>query len=398
MPERTHLFSDLRGESRQIYNLIQKKGPLAKNDLVVLSGLKPGTLNNVMAPLEKRKLIISSETGESTGGRKPSLFSVNPKAFYLAGVDISRTYTQVVVVDPSFKIVFQRQFPMDESFTPQKTAEIAAIAIKSFFTKPPGKSGGLLGIGLGVVGPLDREKGLILNPVHFPAPGWRRVAIGELFRMHLSCPVYLDNGANAAVLAEYLYGAGKGFQNIVYFNCGMGIRTGIISAGHIVRSMNNAEDAFGHMIIDVDGELCGCGNYGCIECYASIPSVVRRFLSEMKKGVHTSVTTPLGELNYEDICRAAEGQDELACGILKSAAAILGSGIANCINLLNPGLLILSGPLIRSSALFYDVARDTALKKCLFKEEKVSFAKGGCYQEQAIATGAAAMVLEEMLM
>jgi predicted NBD/HSP70 family sugar kinase len=87
----------------------------------------------------------------------------------------------------------------------------------------------------------------------------------------------IDNGANTTILAEYNFGAGKGYQNIAYFNCSTGIRTGAISAGTIVRTINDAEDAFGHMVIKVDGEPCSCGNYGCIDCYSSIYAIIQKY-------------------------------------------------------------------------------------------------------------------------
>jgi predicted NBD/HSP70 family sugar kinase len=101
--------------------------------------------------------------------------------------------------------------------------------------------------------------------------------------------VIIDNGANMAALAEYIYGEGKGSDNLAYINCGMGIRTGSISSGTVVRTINGTEDAFGHMVIDVDGELCSCGNYGCVECYSSIPAIVGKFARELKKGRVTAV-------------------------------------------------------------------------------------------------------------
>jgi len=128
----------------------------------------------------------------------------------------------------------------------------------------------LIGIGIGTVGPLNRASGVMINPANFEAPGWSNVPFKAMLAEKTGLPVIIDNGANAAVLAETLFGAGKGLKDVVYLNCGIGIRTGVISSGTIVRTINDAEDAFGHMVIDVDGETCICGNSGCIETYSSI--------------------------------------------------------------------------------------------------------------------------------
>jgi predicted NBD/HSP70 family sugar kinase len=219
-----------------------------------------------------------------------------------------------------------------------------------------------------------------------------------MIEQELQLPAIIDNGANTAVLAEYYFGAGRGLENIAYFNCGVGIRTGVISSGTIVRTVNDAEDAFGHMVVDVDGELCSCGNYGCVECYSSIPSITKRFRSELKKGRSSLIMKPSEEINYIDICAAAEEKDELAREVIINAAAIFGAGLSNYINLLNPGLVILSGPLIKSSTLFYETSTHISSKRHYLKEgNKVTYSRGGYFKDKAIAVGAAVELLEEVL-
>lgn len=195
----------------------------------------------------------------------------------------------------------------------------------------------ILGVGIGTVGPLDREKGILFNPPNFPAPGWVNVPLKDILEKEIDLPITVDNGANTAVLVENIFGAGKGFSNMAYFHCGIGIRTGAIAGGKIVRTINDAEDAFGHMIIDVDGEQCNCGNFDCVDCYSSIPAIVTKFITALKKGRVSNTTTPLDQMQYSDICAAAEEDDDLAKEIIVEAATILGSGLANYINLLNSG-------------------------------------------------------------
>ena len=338
---------DIKEEGKMIFSLIQKKGPLAKNELREVTGMKLSSLNRIMRPLVQKELIAGAEIGESTGGRKPVLYGVNRENYYIIGIDISRTYTQVVVINLKMDILCRRQFAMDETCTPEKTAKLISEAVSEEFRQLSIGKQMILGAGLGTVGPLDRERGVMLDPGNFPAPGWIDTPVKDILERELGYPVIIDNGANTAVLAEFLFGDGKNMKSTAYFNCGIGIRTGVISSGNIVRTVNDTEDVFGHMIIDVDGERCNCGNYGCIECYSSIPAIVRKFISELKKGRSSSLSKPLEEINYIDICVAAEKKDNTAREVITGAAIIFGSGLANYINLLNPGLVILSGPLIR---------------------------------------------------
>lgn len=391
-------FTLISGDEKRVYSLIQKKGPVTKNKILDISGLTLTTLNRIIAALKEDKLVLESGLGESSGGRRPSLFDVNPDGFYVIGIDISRTYTRIVVSNPKMSILFKQQFTMDGTCSPDKTVELAAAAVRKAMVRLGISSGEVLGVGLGTVGPLDLSAGTITNPVNFPAPGWKDVSVKKMLAEILGLPVFIDNGANTAVLAEFLYGAGKSYKSVAYFNCGMGIRTGAISSGTIVRPVSDAEDAFAHMTIDVDGELCTCGNRGCIECYCTAVSITQKFLASLEKGRTTLISKPVPEINYIDICRAASDGDPLSYEIIEKAAAVFGSGLANYINLLNPGLVILSGPLISHSALFFSASRDIALKRHYIKENNgVVFIKKGTFGDSAISLGAASLVVEHYL-
>lgn len=383
-------------QGRQLYKLIQENGPLTKNQLIELTTMKLSTLNRAMQPLIDDNLIIETEVGESTGGRRPAMYDVNPNRYYIIGVDISRTYTRIVITDMKMRIA--RQELLAQCGSPDKTVKSISVSINSLMDQLSISKSSILGIGVGTVGPLDREKGIMTTPHNFSTNDWVNVPLKDMMENETGLPTLIDNGANTAVLAEYLFGIGKGFDNIAYFNCGIGIRTGAVASGTIVRTINDAEDVFGHMVIDVDGEPCTCGNYGCIECYSSIYAITKKFISELKKGRTSSIPEPIDKIDYIDICNSAEAKDALAKEVIENAAAILGVGLANYINLINPQLVILSGPLIKHSRLYFDYSTQTALKRIYSKgEHRVSFCKGGFFGDYTMAVGAAVMVMEEIL-
>ncbi len=395
-----NLLGKLNGETKKIFDVIQKNGPVTKNDIAFITGYKLTTLIRLMQPLEDLELIVESKIGESTGGRKPVLYDVNANRFYIIGIDISRTYTQVAATNLKMEILAKHRFQMEQSCSPEATAGLIESIASDFLKNIDIKGRFLLGAGIGTVGPLDREEGVIINPVNFEAPGWINVPIKAMLEEKLGCPVIIDNGANTAVLAETYFGIGKGLKNTAYLNCGMGIRTGAISSGSIIRTINDSEDVFGHMVIDVDGEECSCGNNGCIECYSSIVAITKKYISEVKAGKNTTITKPISQISYIDICNAAEEKDLLAKEVLQSSAAIFGTGLANFINLLNPGLVILSGPLINHSKLFYGACIDIASKKCYLNKHgmnNIIFSRCGHFGENAICVGSAALVIESFL-
>lgn len=383
-------------QGKLIYKLMQKNGPLSKGQLIQLTKMKLSTLNRAMQPLIDDNLVVEKEVGHSTGGRRPALYDVNPERFYVIGVDISRTYIQIVITNMKIQIIEQQLLAGCPS--PNDAVKQISDNISVMLRKLSIGNESVLGLGIGTVGPLDREKGIMTRPQNFPTNDWVNVPLKDMMEQAAGIPVLIDNGANTAVLAEYSYGMGKGLDSIAYFNCGVGIRTGAINSGSIIKTIENTEDVFGHMVIDVDGEPCSCGNYGCIECYSSIFAITKKFTSEVKKGRISLLKKPLNEINYTDICIAAEENDELAREVIMDAATIFGAGLANYINLLSPKLVVLSGPLIKHSQLFYDMCTKIASSRCYLKRgNMISFSKGGYFQDYAIAVGAAAEVVDEML-
>ena len=392
----SNLIKNLSVESKKILSLILHNQAFTKATLSELSCLKLTSLNRMMLPLEEAGLIVKYEIGESTGGRKPVLYDVNPSRYYIIGIDISRTYTQVVVINLKMKLFEKYKFDMNKESTPSIVVKLVSSWIDEVIEKLRKQNGIIIGMGIGTVGPMDRKKGVVLKPDNFGAEGWENVPIKSIFEERYGVPVVIDNGANAAVLAETYYGLGKGVKSVIYINCGMGIRTGAISSGVFVRKINDADDAFAHMIVDVNGRKCSCGNLGCIEAYSSIYSIIEIFTELSNKTLHYH--NDIEQVSYMDICKAAEVGDSIAMKVIGDSATIMGNGLANLIQLLNPGIVILSGPLLKNSKLFYQISTGTAYKKInILNKDKILFNMGGYFKEDAISIGAAAMVLENYL-
>ncbi len=392
-------FNSMGKDSKKIFNIIQKNGPLTKAQIIDITKLKLTTLNRIMNPLVLDKLIVGANIGESTGGRKPALYDVNVRDYAFVGIDISRIYTQVVFMDLKLNLIFKERFNMDSSNSPENTInEITEICRKAEKI-PELKNKEIIAAGLGTVGPFDMKRGLMKNALNFKARGWQGVPIKDMLETALKLKFFMDNGANAAVTAEYLFGSGKGLKNIAYFNFGMGIRTAVISNGNIIRTINDAEDAFAHMVVNVHGIKCSCGNFGCIECYASIKAITEKFRQKIIAGEKTKIQKRTDDINYIDISLAAEAGDSLAIEIIREAAEIFAAGLANFINLLNPELVVLSGPLIMASELFYRLSIEMAKRKYYFsKHNNIFFNRGGYFKENAISAGAAAIAIENLLM
>lgn len=391
----SNLFSACGPQEIRVFSALQKAGPLSKSQLLAATGLKLTTLSRFLRPLEELKLVTRPQFGESSGGRKPVLYDVMDRGYYLLGVDISRTYMQVVLTDLKLRVIAARRYEMDEQSTPEWAVCTISQIAKTFLRQVCKTGGTIVLAGIGVVGPMSREKGILLSPRYFQASGWRhQVPIVSMLEQELGCPVSLDNGANTAVLAESLYGIGRGVSRVVYVNCGVGIRTGTFLDGTLIRTPQNEEDVFGHMVVNADGRICTCGKRGCLDCYASIRAVESNFATCRASAESSALPA---NATWEQICDAARQGDALAADVLRHAAEYMGIGLSNLINLLAPGLVILSGPLIQRSELFYETAAATAKERIWTAQSGVVFHRGGCMQENAMAVGAAALALEEAL-
>jgi len=369
-------FEALNDRGKYIFNIVQKNGPITKSELIDITKIKLTTLNRDIEILIDKKIIVETDIGESTGGRKPSLYDVNPSEFYIIGIDISRTYTKIVITNLKLKIIEERL--LSHEYKIENINEIIPTFIKNLCMELQIEKSSIVGIGIGIV------DGFKVNPLY------------DVLDKELDAIICVDNGANAAVIGEVNFGIGKGKQNIAYINCGVGIRTGIISSGILIRTINNSEDAFGHMIVNVNGELCSCGNYGCIESYVSISNITKKIINEMKEISGPDLNKKLYNINYRDVCSLAESKNEVAVNIIKNSALYFGIGLANYMKLFNPELIVLSGPLIQHSKLFYDTAIEIAFQKCHIKNNNIQFSNGGYYKDNSIAVGACAMIIQKL--
>lgn len=365
------MFNNLDNRCIDLLKLIFINGKSTNAKLLDSTKMKKSTLIRSMKVLVENNLIVETAPGESTGGRRPSVFDVNTKSYFVIGVDISRTYVDIVVTDLKMNIVNYNQI---KAYSHNGVDLKAVLEVITNVYNEASVSAKIIGIGMSIVGIENYFENNI------------KVIKAELYQ-RLKVSIFIEHGANAAVMLEYFKGCGKQTENMSYINCGVGIRTGSICNGRLIKNVR--EDAFGHNIIDIHGRLCNCGNYGCLQQYVCINEIERRFSKEMKKwGEHTA-------LDYKSVCDLAERNNEVARYIIKDAAVMFGSALSNYIKLLNQQLIILAGPLIKHSNIFYETAKETAIKKA--REYKVEFIRGGYFQNKSMAVGAAYIVLDKVL-
>jgi glucokinase len=212
-----------------------------------------------------------------------------------------------------------------------------------------GSKADFAGIGIGSPGPLDRRTGTIINT---PNLGWRNFPLRDLISNAVGLPAALDNDANCATYGEWWLGAGKDVDTLVGFTLGTGIGGGIVLNGEIFHGASDVAGEMGHMTLDSTGRKCKCGNYGCLEAYASGPAIALRAVEGIEAGAETIlpdlVNGRLEEITAATVYEGAVLGDAYANEVMKETAKFLGTGIANIVNILNPEMVVVAGGVTRA--------------------------------------------------
>ena len=220
----------------------------------------------------------------------------------------------------------------------------------------------ILGVGVGAPGPLDTKSGVVLLT---PNLGWVNMPLRRIIHDRLGLPAALDNDANCAVLGEWWVGAARGARNAIGITIGTGIGGGLVLDGKLYHGASDVAGEIGHTSIDTEGRRCKCGNYGCLEAYASGPNIAMRALEAVEAGAPSSLSTLVGDaahpITAQTVYEAAQQGDELALEVVNDTAKFLGVGIANLLNVFNPEVVVVCGGVtLAGDHLFVPLRREVA--------------------------------------
>ena len=200
------------------------------------------------------------------------------------------------------------------------------------------------GIGIGAPGPLNRKTGTVIQS---PNLGWRNFPLRDLISNAVHLPAVLDNDANCATYGEWWLGAGRNVDTLIGLTLGTGIGGGIVLHGEIFHGVSDAAGEIGHMTIEANGLKCPCGNYGCLEAYASGPAIARRAIEGLEAGAESLLSDLAGNklenITAATVYEAVVHGDTYANEVMRETAKFLGAGVANVINIFNPDMIVISG-------------------------------------------------------
>ena len=335
---------------RLILNHIRQSGAVSRVQLVELTGLSPAAVTTVTAELISDQFLLERAMGESSGGRPPILLDIDFDAHYAIGLKLMEDQIIAVLTDLSTQVIAQDSIRL-EHHEPNYVADCALKVSRSLLKRNNAKLERLIGLGLGLAGVVDASSGVCLSS---PFLGWNHVPIAEFIRSKIGASVWIDNDVNAFAAAERLFGHGKRSQNFVVVTFGRGIGAGLVLGGEIYRGRDGGAGEFGHTLCEADGRRCECGNYGCLEAYASEPALVARYNALVsKKNALKDIHGLLEKVNQSD---------KNAVALLEDAGQRVGRALANLVNLLNPDLIVIGGEGVRLGETFFAPMRQTMLE------------------------------------
>ncbi|NLF00600.1 MAG: ROK family protein [Anaerolineales bacterium] len=279
------------------------------------------------------------------------------------GIDLGGTKISIALVDSTGRIVARDVQETRAEEGPDPIIARMLAASRRVLAQAGVDSGQVAAIGIGSPGPLDIIAGTVESPPNLP--GWDHIPLRQRVEEALGVPAVLENDANAAVLGEHRFGAGRGVDHMVYVTASTGIGGGLILDGKLYHGASGVAGEIGHMVILPNGPLCGCGNRGCLEALASGTAIARRARESVVRGVSTQIRELAGgdpqRITARIVAEAARQGDPEASSIVNEAMAYLGIGMASLANLLNPQLIVIGGGLMNlGEALFEPVRRAVA--------------------------------------
>lgn len=279
---------------------------------------------------------------------KESIFMANKK--HVVGVDLGGTKILAAVVNREGGIMSRVKRRTHPEMGDEKVIERIAKSIREAVKKAKLSPDDVMAIGIGAPGPIDIGAGIIYNA---PNLGWDEVNLkSRLSKKMKGLPVHLENDVNAGTFGEYILGAARGAQDVVGIFPGTGVGGGIIAGGRLHHGFRDGAAEIGHMVMMVDGPLCGCGRHGCAEALASRTAITRDIKAALSTGRKSIVTElsdeGLGHLTSGMLAKAWKAGDEVVCEVLERAQKYLGILTGSIVNLIDPEIVVFGGGLIEA--------------------------------------------------
>ena len=383
-----------------ILNTVRDRGPLSRLQISNSCTLSVATSKRLVDELISVGMLVEGNQLKSRGrGRKPSVIGLARRYGFTIGAVIEPGRLSLTALGFDGSTLYQKetspstdvQGPLQELLV-SETAEAVAACTAS-------ENGPLLGIGIGVAGLVDARSGIV---VYCPGlPGWENVRLAAFMAERFGVDVLLDDAVRCMALAEKRHGAVKNVDSFLFLYIGLGVGSGIILDNRIYRGKNGVSGEFGHITVKENGPLCKCGNRGCLEALVSTNAILARVRELIAAGVYTTLAShPDSDrtLGLPQVCRAAMEGDKLATIVVAEIEESVGIGVADLINIFDPGTVILAGEVVEElHGLIMEGIQRIVRRRAMHAIAQRTAIMKSVFESDSGALGAATLVIESLL-
>lgn len=383
----------------EIMRVLRRQGRISRSEITSITGWSKAKASQEIRSLVNKGLLVEIGEGVSQGGRKPGLLCINTQLGYIIGIDIGAINLNIAMADVTGLVVQQRSEPTDVHLEPESVLGRCSELIIEMAVAQGGNLGQIIGIGVGVPGPVDFAQGVLVAPPLMPK--WENFHIRGFFKeVFPSAFVVVDNDVNIMALGEQRAGDGENVDHFIFVKIGTGIGAGIISNGKIHRGSDGSAGDIGHICVDKNGPLCTCGNIGCLEAMSAGPAIVSKAIEAAQNG-----TSPIlskmhelngGNLHAEDVNVACREGDQVALDIIRDSGKMIGDVLAGLVNFFNPSHIFIGGRIANLGNHLLVAIRRAVLQRSLplaTTHLSIKFSRMG---SDAGVKGAIALVLDHL--
>lgn len=362
---------------------IRKNGPLSRTEIARKTKLGLSTITKICDELFHEKLIFEVGEGESTGGRKPINLVFNHDYGYIIGIKIENERLVFALVNLEPAVISQFSYRYEKKASYKVVKELLIKGIERLKKEIGEKKGQLLGIGIAVSGIVDHINGRLISSTLL---GWQKIDFKKELEKRFDVAVYLDNDVNCYALAQKWAGKGRENSDFVCVTIGEGIGAGVIVNGKVFRGAVGGAGEIGHMIINVEGNQCYCGQRGCLETYASEDFIIN-YVREKSGRLYT----------IEEIIDKAYADDPVCIDAISIAGRHIGCGLVNVIMHFNPEKIILGGKGLKEKDFMIPHIEETLRKNWFDKIGVKTVLEVDSLGNEYFLLGASILVLSELL-
>jgi glucokinase-like ROK family protein len=380
-----------------LLDALRRFAPLSRAELAARTGLNRSTVSTIVNALIEAGFIQETDLQSAKVGRPGMLLELNPKGGFAVGLELGVDFISVILTDFVARVQWREQVSSDPNEDQISILDHAAALTQHALEY--GQNRGLrpLGIGMGVPGLVDLRQGKL---VFAPNLHWNNVPLRLIWSQRFNLPVFVENEANAAALGEYYFGAAQGVDNFIYLSAGIGLGGGIVIDGKLFRGSSGYASEVGHMSVDPDGEVCGCGKRGCWETQVGPRAVLQRVRKTLETGVPSTICAQVDDdlerLTFESVVLAAKEGDPVALRALQEVGERLGIGVANLVNVFNPELIVLGGSLNLASSILLPIVERVTCEGALPPACENLRVVASAHGVDACLMGTIALVLEDI--